>query len=178
MENVGIGIAAAGLAMAIGRLLRLQFVNINNDALDAQLLKLLKAGNRDRAIKLLGAAAGAMYGRMLLPVFLEMRALDGEQDVKVIGDRLSDVFSKSHHEETARVGRLGFVVYVAPVLAAAGVAVGSTAQGDALMALIGIAVGTLALSVAGWRNFRRMRDRSVEGFFRILDEVAPGYEAE
>ncbi len=111
-------LGAAGLLLLVGRLLPLMMSEINAPAFDAQIEKLLQAGNRDRALKLCNAAPNAPYVAVIKAMLEQSSQLSADDGEGLISESIAEAHQREVEVQRRRVNRLSWLAPVGVMVAA------------------------------------------------------------
>ena len=124
-------LGAAGLLLLVGRLLPLMMSEINAPAFDAQIEKLLAAGNRDRAIKLCSAAPNSPYVAVVKAMLEQSSQLSPDDGEGLISESLGESHQRAVQEQQRRGGKLGWLAPIGVIVAAGATFLTLSQQQDA-----------------------------------------------
>lgn len=111
-----------GVALALGAAVGVMLTRINVEAFMAALLKLIAAGNRDRARKLCAAASTTPFGRIAAAILDAAAGAPADLGPDLAVDSMRDAFTRSRGTELHRIRRLGLLALLGAVVAAGGMA--------------------------------------------------------
>lgn len=142
--------AAAAAYCAFIRLVR----DINNKMFDAQIDKLVKAANVERANKLCRAAPKSVHVMISRAAIEEALAIQGESErpgEAMIRERLLEAYRGAEKDKLAILTPVSWIFMVAIALAGAGGAIALSAETLVAPPIVGSGIAIL-LAVWGWRG--------------------------
>ncbi len=159
--------AIAAVLLPVLRWLPLMFNSINSEAFTQQILKLLEAGNLDRAIKLCNAAPRAFYVAMVKATLEAAQKCRPDDGKPLVEETLRDAFQREYSVQMKRARSLGFLPPIGALVAAGGLFM---AGSDPVEPAVVYAPPIIAvmLWIGSLRKVQKLRERSMEGFGRIL----------
>jgi hypothetical protein len=111
---------ALGLALAAARVVVVLRITLNHDAFTAHLVKLVRAGNRDRAIKLATVVPWSTCARVSRAVLVRSAEIEGAAWAELMADDLNQTLQRAY---SAEMRRLAWARWLGvPALACAAVA--------------------------------------------------------
>jgi hypothetical protein len=167
MDPIIYVLAVLAVAPGILRGIPLVMFSIHERAFTAQIAKLLRAQNRDRALKLCNAVPRAYYVAMIKAVLDASTQCSPRDGQGLIEETLRDAFQREHAAQMRRVRKWSWLAVVG-VLAAAGGLLAAGTDPTEPGVVYGPPVVALTLWIISWRKVRQLRDKSQAGFEEIL----------
>jgi hypothetical protein len=161
----------AGVVLCLVRAFPVFKGAINGKAFTAVMLKLIGANNIDRGIKLCNAAPNAWFVRMVRPLLVGLKEIDGELGRGLVREELEVRFYRARKEELARARRFWWLSIIGLLLAggASGMALSRGVHEGYLMV-----APLMALSLTIWtfRSVSRAARESEAGGREIIAALA------
>ncbi len=133
----------AGIGLTVLRLLFLIMMRINIKMMTQMLVKLVSAGNSDRAIKLCNAALRSGYAIAIKKTLQRAQSMEGAVTEMGAGQTLRTKFAEEFDAEIAKMRKPDWIASLGVLLAVAGAALSLSSTEPPLFTLIGpvIALG-------------------------------------
>jgi len=167
MDPIVYVLAFAAVGLPVLRWLPLMLFSINHEAFTAQILKLLKARNYDRALKLCRVVPKAFYPAMVTAVLeagSKCKASDGEA---LIRETLRDAFQREYKLQFGRARKLGFLAPAGALVAAAGLFLAGDNPAEPAVVYAPPVIAVM-LWISGMRKVQKLREKSMAGLELIL----------
>jgi len=168
--------AVVAVMLPVLRWLPLMFYSINHEAFTAQIVKLLKAGNAERALKLCNAVPRAFYVAMMKALLEAGQACKPDDGEGIVSESLRDAFQREQAKQLRRARNLGFLAPIGVLVAAAGLFLAGSDPAEPAV-VYAPPVITVMLWIGSVRKVGKLRDRSAEGLEQILPLAVAHYTA-
>lgn len=159
--------AIAAVLLPVLRWLPLMFFSIHSEAFTLQILKLLKAGNLERAIKLCSAVPRAFYVAMIKATLEAAHKCKPDDGRGLVEETLRDAFQREYSVQMKRARSLGFLPPLGALVAAGGLFIAGNEPAEPAVVYAPPIIAVM-LWIGSMRKVQKLRERSMQGFERIL----------
>jgi hypothetical protein len=171
MELAVYGMGAGGVAIALAAAFALVMRRINADMFTTMLLKLIAAGNPDRARKLCAAASMSPFGRIAAAILAAHAAAPADLGSGLAADSMREAFARSRDQEMKKLTRVGWLGLLGSLLATGSMALAATHGIDGIW-LLGPGPAGAALALWTWRTIGRTGKEAAQHGPRIIEALA------